>query len=256
MTLSLLQLSTRNFRLPLILAHRGASGHAPENTITAFKLARELGADGAELDVRLTADGVPVVFHDDGLRRLFGASSRVGDLTLSALRRHRFGKKFGPRYDDELIPTLDEALDALDGLVVNIELKCDGLPRGGIGTKVASIIRTHSAADRVVVSSFNPILLALFKAASRDISTAFLFDPEGRPGLRGPWAGCALRTDYLNPRHDCVTAARTAAWHRRGYGVMTWTVNDEAGMRRAAGCGVDAIITNYPDRMRAVLAQS
>lgn len=212
-----------------------------------------MGADGAELDVRLSADGVPVVFHDADLSRLFAKKAPLSDLTLRALRRLSFGPKFGAAFEAERIPTLDEAIETLLGLLVNIELKSDTLPDGRLEARVAECIRNAGAGESAVISSFNPLSIAAFRHILPDVATAFLFSPGGRRGLRGPMAGYALGTQFLSPASSLVDAARVARWHRDDFNVMTWTVNTEAEARRCVGCGVDAIITNYPDRLRAAL---
>ena len=140
-----------------VFAHRGASGYAPENTLEAFLLAIEQGADGIELDVQLSKDGVPVVIHDETVDRVTGQSGFVKDFTLQELKemvvlRERFAK-----YRDARIPTLREVLDAVrpSGIAVNIELKTGIYWYPEIEKKVAAIVEETGMKDRVIYSSFN-----------------------------------------------------------------------------------------------------
>jgi glycerophosphoryl diester phosphodiesterase len=240
----------------LNIAHRGASAHAPENTLAAFRLAVEMRADGIELDVRLSADGRPVVFHDEDMTRLFGRSALVSEKTVKALRLMRFSKRFGERYEDERIPTLEEALEASRGMVVNIELKGGGLRETRLAGGTVGIVRNARAAERVIISSFNPLLLAAVKKVSTEIALAFLFKPDGPAGLRGPGAGFALGVSWLNPHRKIVDAPRVGGWHRRGLGIMAWTADETDEMKRLIRDGCDAVITNHPDRLAQVLNQA
>ena len=237
-------------RRPLVIAHRGASGYATENSLAAFTLARDMGADGVELDVQLSSDGVPVVFHDYDLSRLFNIRTKLSAMPLGELKRLRLG-------DDGTIPTLEEALDVTRGLGVNIELKGEGWPTGRLERTVLTCMKRMKTTERVIVSSFNPLMLANVRAYAAlrgwQVKTAFLFDPRSRRRwLRNASAGYILRTDALNPCRDAVNAESVARWHRSGFGVMVWTVNEPDEMKTMLSHGVDAIITNFPDRLVAV----
>jgi glycerophosphoryl diester phosphodiesterase len=240
-------------RRTLNIGHRGASGHAPENTIAAFRLALQLGADGVELDVRLSADLVPVVFHDADLVRLFKRKSAVPQKTAKALKAFSFGPRFGEKFAGERIPTLEEALDAVKGRIVNVELKPETALDRELVLRTVCIARGSGAVSNIIISSFNPVSIAMVRRIAPEIRTAFLFKPDGPAGLRGPLAGYALRTNFLNPFKGLVDPASVVAWHGRGFGVMTWTVNDEPEMRSMLNAGVDAIITNFPDRLAGIM---
>ena len=159
---------------PLVLAHRGASAEAPENTLAAFRLAMEQGADGLELDVRRCASGEPVVIHDADTLRTSGAALRVADASLRELRALDAGAWKSPAFRGERIPTLDEVLRELPSSVVNVELKSDGVPDAKLARAVAQVIRDRQAAARVIVSSFDPRLLAAFKVAAPEIAPGVL----------------------------------------------------------------------------------
>jgi len=225
----------------MILAHRGAHQVARENTVEAFGDARRLGADGVELDVRLSVDGAMVVHHDAGISGFGPISSlRVADL---------------PAY----VPLLEAAIEACGDLMVNIELK--DLP-GELGydptyplaRMVAQFVTDGHLVDRVVVSSFD---LRAVDAAR-----------EVEPGLETGWLtprsfdqALALETlrqrglRRLHPHYEGVTDELVRAAHDGGIGVTAWTADDRATIVRLAAAGVDAIITNDVDVARVTLAR-
>lgn len=235
-----------------ILGHRGASADAPENTLAAFRLALAQGADGVELDVRRCASGEVVVFHDPDARRVAGAPLRVDGATLAELRALDVGGWKGERFRGERIPTLDEALEALPGAYVNVELKSSGRDLRLAGA-AATAIRRAGAAGRVVVSSFDYRLLVAFRLAAPDVPVGLLFDAE-TPGRLATWLGLRLLgAAAVHPGREVVTAARAAAWRARGLAVNVWTVDEPEEARRLAALGAAALITNVPARIRAAL---
>jgi len=240
---------------PLVVAHRGASAERVENTVEAFARARELGADGVELDVMRCGSGEVVVFHDDDLRRLAGRPDPVRATSLAALREVELGG--GAR-----IPTLDEALEALGSLLVNIELKAPerrglqylrALSDDGLAAEVALAVERHALGGRALVSSFDPILLARFRAAAPRVATGLLFHAESSLPLRRAWAAPLLAPAALHPDARMVEARALAAWHRSGRAVNVWTVDDPREIAFLAAIGVDGIITNRPAEARAAL---
>jgi glycerophosphoryl diester phosphodiesterase len=232
-----------------VLAHRGASREAPENTLAAFRLAREGGADGIELDVMCCGSGEVVVFHDDDLRRLAGRPNRVGELTLAELGEIDLG-------GGERIPTLAQALDTVGRrLLVNVELKISTFAGArALAAATARELERTGAMDRVLVSSFNPIALAWFGRASPGIPLGLLYERAQALPLRRGWAAPLLRVAALHPEAALCDPLAVAAWHRRGYAVHAWTIDDPRELAALARAGVDAIITNLPARARAALA--
>lgn len=232
---------------PLIWAHRGASAHAVENTLSAFERAAEHGADGIELDVRMCATGEVVVFHDRTLERLAGRAGTVARLGLAELRRVELG--------GERIPTLDDALDvaAGAGMAVNVELKGDVPSRLELVRAVARLLGRRSARDleRVLCSSFRPEMLLGLRLTLDRVPGAFLFDAENTGVRRSAALLRALGPEGAHPHRSLVDGAHVAAWHRRGMFVASWTVDDPLELRRLDHAGVDGIITNDP---RAALA--
>jgi glycerophosphoryl diester phosphodiesterase len=234
---------------PLVLAHRGASREAPENTLAAFRLAREGGADGIELDVMCCRSGEVVVFHDDDLRRLAGRPERVVDLTLAELVEIDLG-------GGERIPTLGQAFQAAGPcLLVNVELKISTLAgTRALAAATARELERARATDRVLVSSFNPVALACIGRASPGIPLGLLYERAQALPLRQAWAAPLLQAAAVHPEAALCDPLVVAGWHRRGYAVHTRTVDDPREVAALARAGVDAIITNLPRRARAVLA--
>lgn len=230
-----------------IWAHRGASGYAPENTLEAFSKAVEMKADGVELDVQLTEDGQLVVIHDELINRVSDGKGRVVDHTLEELRRYNFNRSYpNCRWAD--IPTLREVLDLLKNtpLTVNIELKTGLVFYNGIEAKVLKAVRDDGMEERVVYSSFNHYSVMKIKELEPEAKVGFL-DMDGILDVAGygkkygvyalhPWIYHMQYPGYMD-------AAR-----ENGLAVHVWTVNMEYEMENMMDMGVDAIITNYPDR--------
>jgi glycerophosphoryl diester phosphodiesterase len=223
-----------------VWAHRGDSAHVTENTIAAFAAARATGADGVELDVRLDGSGEAVVFHDDDLERLCGRPGRLEKLPA--------GERAALRVlGGHAIPTLAASIEECGALELDVEMKSPGAGRAGrLAAKVAEVIRRSGAAERIIVSSFDPLALLQFRRHAPEIALAYLFHAEQalplRLGLPAPIAGVAA----VHPDERLVTAAAVERWHARGYAVNTWTVDDPGRLRELAMIGVDGVCTNDP----------
>jgi glycerophosphoryl diester phosphodiesterase len=232
---------------PLVIAHRGASADAVENTLAAFRLAREQGADGVELDVMRCGTGEVVVFHDDDLVRLGKRAGLVRRTSLAELRDIDLG-------GGERIPLLDDVLEELGPLLVNVELKSQSQLRDdGLAAAVAKILGHHAARTRALVSSFDPWLLGRFRLRAPEIASGLLFAHDQAVPLRRAWAAPLLRPTALHPESLLVDEQHLAGWHAREYAVNVWTVDDAAELRLLAALGVDGLITNRPKFARAVL---
>ena len=234
----------------LVLGHRGASAHALENTLTAFRRARADGADGVELDVRLCASGEVVVFHDDDLKRLADRPERVAGMPFAALREVSLT-------GGERIPSLDEVLEEIGpDLLVNVELKVRETESGHrLAGATAAILRRQPALRRILVSSFHPAALGWFRAALPDCATGLLFGPSQSRWLRGAWSRVVLRPMALHPEHTLVDDESVRRWHGEGHAVHAWTVDDPVELLRVAACGVDGVIANDPALARTTLAR-
>jgi len=237
---------------PLVLGHRGASAEAPENTLASFRRARDVGADGVELDVRRCATGEVVVIHDEDARRTAGAPLRVADAPLAALRALDAGAWKGERFRGERIPLLAEVLEELPGAVVNVELKAQGGDLR-LAAAAAEVIRRAGAAGRVVVSSFDARLLAAFRAAAPEVRRGFLFERRSLWAVRAAAAVVRLGAAAVHPQAGLVTPARARRWRRAGLDVNVWTVDAPAEVRRLSALGVSAIITNVPGEVVRLL---
>jgi glycerophosphoryl diester phosphodiesterase len=242
---------------PLVIAHRGASADAPENTLAAFALAREVGADGVELDVMRCGTGEVVVFHDDDLKRLGnGRTESIRQTPLEALREVDLG-------GGERIPTLEEVLATLGPhMLVNIELKApdrkglqylSSLRDEGLAHAVAGLVARHGATSRALVSSFDPFLLGRFRRAAPAVPIGLLFTVESMLPLRHAWATPLLQPAAVHPDARMVEARAVRRWHREGRAVNVWTVDDPHEVACLAALGVDGIITNRPAETRALL---
>ena len=229
-----------------IWAHRGASGYAPENTLEAFQMAIEMGADGIELDVQFTKDRQLVVIHDETIDRVSDGHGRVVDYTLEELRHFTFNKTH-PEYQGCRIPTLEEVLTLMKptGMTVNIELKTGVNFYDGIEDRVLRLVDQLDMQEQVIYSSFNHYSVMKVKELCPDAHTGFLYC-DGTLHM----AEYAVKhqvealhpslpnTQYANLIPDCKSS---------GIKLHVWTVNRREDMERMVKYGVDAIITNYPD---------
>ncbi|MCL4393571.1 MAG: glycerophosphodiester phosphodiesterase [Chloroflexi bacterium] len=241
---------------PLIFGHRGASAYAPENTLAAFKLAFDLGADGVELDVSVTRDGVPVVLHDDTVDRTTNGRGAVKTMTLEEIERLDAGERFHSKFRGERIPTLEQVLSTEGARgIVNIELKSGRLPIVGLETvAVANVIRKLRAQDRVIISSFNHFALHRIKALDARLTLGLLY--FNRVPLPFPLAQerPLAQPAALHPRFTVVTEEFVKWAKGKGYKLNTWTVDDPTEARRLADLGVDSIMSNCPDVLRQALS--
>lgn len=240
----------RRSRGPMrIWAHRGASAHVTENTLAAFALAREQGADGIELDVRLDGSGEVVVFHDEDLTRLAERPGAVEQLRSAERRAVVLRGGHG-------IPTLAEALAAAAPLEVNVEIKSERPGRAAALAKAtAEVIRKSGHMDRVVVSSFDPVALAQLYRHLPEVSLAYLFHSEQPRLLHRGWIGLAIGASLLHPNAALCTDRSVKRWHAAGYAVNVWTVDDPAELARLDRLGVDGVFANDPAAARAALAR-
>jgi glycerophosphoryl diester phosphodiesterase len=235
-------------RPPLVVAHRGASGLAPENTLAAFRLAVELGSPAVECDVHLTADGAPIVIHDATLDRTTSGSGEVAGQPMDRLRALDAGSWFGPDFSGERLPTLDETLDVCAGRArVFVELKRGGGP-ALVEAALDAIARATTT--EVAVISFGPEEVREVARRRPDLPLGFLI---GRgPALQaGPERSAEMVRElgawFLSPEHGVVDAAFVAAARAAGLPLSVWTVDEPDRMRVVAELGVDAITTNRPD---------
>jgi len=239
---------------PLNFAHRGASYEAPANTLAAFLLAVELGADGIELDVHLSKDGHVVVIHDFDVSATTDGQGLVCDKTLAELKELDAGSWFDPVFAGQRIPTLQEVIDAVgQRLLLNIELKASGWSDRGLTAEVVKIVEQNGLVDRVILSSFNPLTVWRAKWRNPHIATGLLYAQDMPLFRRKAWSRWLVRPAALHPHHAMVDAHYVWWANRQGYRVNAWTVDDLGDMLRLMRQGVDIIITNRPDLLRGVM---
>ncbi len=236
-----------SFPQPVIFAHRGASAHAPENTIAAFELALAQNADAIELDVKLTADGHVVVIHDSTVDRTTGSRGRVKDLSLAQLRSLDAGSFFSEKYRGEKIPTLEEVLEAVGKrTIINVELKNYSTPGDQLVVTVCMLVKKFSLQKHVMFSSFFASGLSKARSYLPDV-------PCGLLALHGPLGAWARSFGFmfskyqaLHPYLTDVTPQQVQRVHRLQRRIHVWTVNAAEDMRRLFRWGVDAIFTDDP----------
>ena len=227
----------------MVIAHRGASGTCPENTLAAFRRAEALGAHMIELDVQLSRDGEVVVMHDWTLARTTSGRGRVGARTAAELHALDAGSWFSQAFAGEPVPSLREVL-AATGLPVNVELKSRG--DDGLEARALAVVAEAGALDRVVFSSFRAASLVRLRAASAAAAIAVLWF---RTGLDSAFRLAErVRATALHLRKDVVAAAGVREATERGLVVRAWTVNDLAESRRLAALGSQGVFTDFPER--------
>jgi glycerophosphoryl diester phosphodiesterase len=234
----------------LVIAHRGASGHAPENTLAAFKKAVVLGATFIETDLHLSRDARFVAIHDATLDRTTNGQGSVHDLTLAELRRLDAGSWFGSEYAGERIPTLEEILvfSKKNDVVFYLELK----PGGSWGGEHALIgaLRESGEIPRAVVISFDASIALNLRKIEPTLMTGLLYDGQ----IENPVEkAIEVGARQLLVRGDLVTPTLLIEARKRDLQVVCWTVNHPAHMRMLIAAGADGIMSDYPDRLVATL---
>lgn len=234
-----------------IIAHRGASGYAPENTMPAFQLALELNAEGIELDVHLSKDDEVVVIHDHTIDRTSDGEGRVRDLTLEELRKFDYGSWKDERFKGATIPTLREVLELLrdwDGLL-NIEVKGNPITYEGIEDRIAQLLEEFGMTNRVIISSFNHYFLRNMKDIDSQIQIGLLYGD----GLVEPWVYAKnLKAEALHPSYHAINQEVTLGCKENNVMLNPYTINNREDVERMLDLGVDGIITDYPDRVLSI----
>lgn len=238
-----------------VWAHRGASAHAPENTLEAFDLAHAQGADGAELDVQRSADGHLVVIHDETVDRTTDGTGRVVDLELADLVRldasrghdaHRGADGASWHGGPVRVPTLAAVLDLLapTGMTVNIELKNSVAPYPGMESEVLAAAGAAGLRDRILCSSFNHRSIARLRELDPGVALGILYSQQ----LVRPWeSGAAFGATAIHPGHWLLGTEDLAAARQAGLATNVWTINRGDQLDAWYAAGVDAVITDVPD---------
>lgn len=235
-----------------VWAHRGASGYAPENTLEAFKMAAEMGADGVELDVQLTKDGEIVVIHDEKIDRTSNKEGLVKDYTLDELKKFNFNNG-NEEYSYVQIPTLKEVYELLKpyNMKINVELKTGIFFYDGIEEKVLKLAKEMDMEDRIIYSSFNHYSVMKIKELESKAETGLLY-ADG-------WINVVeyaenLKVNALHPAlYNVQYDGLIEKCRKSGIKLHVWTVNGEEEMKKLVESGIEAIITNYPDKAIKVI---
>lgn len=233
---------------PLLIGHRGLNTVAPENTLEAITAAADLGVDGVEIDVRPTRDDAVVVFHDRELSRMTNRPHRIEALDRRELDAIDLGH--GAR-----IPLLEDVLELCRqrDLFVNVELKRDVPSRRRLVGAVARCLRRHDRRLPMIVSSFDPAMLADFRRRAPLIPVGVLYASRHRWVRR---LATPLRAAALHPDHRLLRATDLRAAHAVGRRVMCWTVNSEQAARRLLDMGVDGVMTDDPERLLSLFGRA
>lgn len=234
----------------LAIAHRGASGYAPENTLAAFRRAVAQGVTFIETDLHLTRDVHFVAIHDDTVDRTTSGRGAVKQMTLAEIRKLDAGAWFASEFIGERVPILEEILDfsRKHDVVFYLELKSDGFWGGEHA--LISALRDSGEIQRMVIISFDPAILANLRKLEPLLMTGILSDGQ----LANPFEQAVeIGARQLVLRGDLLTPNLLQEAHRRDIQVVCWTVNQPAHMRLLASAGVDGIMSDYPDRLLASL---
>ncbi len=248
---------------PLIIGHRGASAHAPENTIAAFRLAIESGADGIEFDVRCAADGVPVVIHDANLERTGLRHDNISDLTSKQLGKidvgswfnAKFPKKASPAFALETVPTLANTLKSFAGFegLFYIELKADDRDFRDLAKAVCDEIRNSPLLPRIIVKSFKLAAISEVRHHLPGVATAALFSPKIMDFLRRRKHILAIAHEFgasqISLHKSLVTAGLAKRSSLLNIPVTVWTADNPRWIKRCRKLGIRALITNDPAKL-------
>ena len=219
----------------LKIGHRGARAYETENTIGSFRKAIELGVNAIEFDVRLSGDGIPVVIHDDGLKRVFGADLQVRDGTVEELKRA----------SGQRIPTLREALRFIGGKTEKILVE---LKESGYEEIILDTILREGLAGGVILISFLEEALERLRALNGDIEKGLIYKRHGNPVA----AAGALKAHYLLPFHRLVRSENVEKAHGSHLKVIAWTINTKRAAYACAAKGVDGIASDKPDILHSL----
>ncbi|CAN5358250.1 glycerophosphodiester phosphodiesterase [soil metagenome] len=248
---------------PLIIAHRGASGSAPENTLSSFKKAIDVGVDFVELDIHLSKDGELIVIHDATLDRTTTGKGPVQDKTLAELQQLDAGSWYGEAFKNEPLPTLRQVLELVNGqtkVLIEIKSPKDGLYKG-IEQKTLDLIKELNAYSWCEMQSFHPEVVENWMAIDTQVTVYQLivgalvgisYDDQVR---WGNGIGNNKRVAGINPSSRFAKAKYIKKLHEAGYLCFVWTINEPEEMTKLMKKGVDGIITNYPERLKKLIEE-
>jgi glycerophosphoryl diester phosphodiesterase len=241
----------------LVIAHRGASYDAPENTMAAFHLAHKLGADMIELDVQLSADGIPIVFHDSLLDRTSNGSGAPWNYHVKELKLLDAGSWFSASYKGEPIPTLAEVLDwAKDKILVNIEIKPESVSVdnvNGIEKKTIELVKEHGVENKVIISGFDYRSVRRVKEYAPGIRTGLLFNRKSSEGVDYRDLTMQNNADYFHCSWREMNEKRAAVLRDAAIPFLIYTVNSSRLMKKMIRLGASGIFTDKPGLYRSLI---
>lgn len=245
-----------HFPTPIILAHRGDLAHAPENTLPSFQQAIQKGADGVELDAKLTVDGHVIVIHDTTVDRTTDGKGRVASFTLEDIRKLDAGGWFNEKFHGTKVPLLEEVFETVGkDKLINIELTNYASPRDGLVDKVCELIKRHNNQGQIIFSSFFPSNLKRGAQLMPEITRGLL----AMPGIAGVWARSFgfMFGEYqaLHPHISSVSREQVQRVHRLKRRVHVWTANTPAEVKQIKDYGVDGLFTDDPQTVVQALGR-
>ena len=240
-------------RVPLIIAHRGDLSTAPENTLPAFQRARDAGADGVELDVRVTRDGQLVVFHDRTLERTSNGRGPIGNFSLAEIRSLDAGSWFSPAFKGETAPTLDEVFESLPhDYLINVEMKVILKGMKQIAHLVAQTITRHARWASTLVASFNPLALYHLRRLEPRILRGYIWSKKHPYPIRARWFSPLVQAQWHDPANDSYSLKVHRKVQRQGGRVLAWDLDFDCDLEAMASVRLDAAVT---DRLAQMVGQ-
>ena len=231
--------------LPLIIAHRGDVEAAPENTLEAFQLAVANGADGVELDVRLTKDKKVAVLHDRHVDRTTSGHGPVGAFTVNELKALDAGSWFDPTFKTSHVPTLDEVFELLPPpFLVDIELKVRGWGVHSLASEVVAVIKRFDRLQSTMVASFNPMALFAVKSMEPRIQRGYIWSAHHPLPIRDRWLSPLAKADWMAPDLRTTTPSLLRHFHQQGKPVLAWDLDVHQTLHPLDGIRLDALVTN------------
>lgn len=243
-----------------VISHRGANVYAPQNTLPAFQKALTLGVDGFETDVHITKDNELVLCHNYTIDKTSNGRGSISQMTLEELKRYDFGSYFSEKFAGTRMPTLREFLELVaesDIKVLNIELKSPKANETAIVRDTIRFVKEYGLFDKLLISSFDPKLIAEAKQIDPQTRTGFLYSPNSKVTFRvfrNPLeVAKSLNADALHPFSMYITEDLVKKTHEAGMQLNAWTINGPATIEKMIAFGVDGIITNFPDVVNGLL---
>ncbi len=241
-----------------LVGHRGAMGHAPENTFASFDMAQHMGAEFVECDVHLSKDNEVIVMHDERVDRTTNGIGLIKNLRLAQIKKLDAGLWYSKKFKGEKVPTLRELLawarhkhsHSKYQMGVAIEIKNEPILYPKIAERLVEVIVEAGMESRVIVISFDHAVIKHMKSLNSKIATGILYGEAIADPVK---KALAMQADAIFPRRNLITKALVQKAHQKGIAVATWTVNEVPEMKLIVACNIDAIATNFPDRLNKIL---